>query len=165
MAPLEQTAYLSLGGNIEPREDYLRRALAELAGRSGLRLLRVSALYASEPWGGVAQAEFLNLAAAVATTLTPEELLTVCQATEDRLGRNRSHPRWGAREIDIDILLLGDAVYHSRRLTIPHPLLTERAFVLAPLREIAPDLRLPDGRPIAGLSGTGWVRRISSQFT
>jgi 2-amino-4-hydroxy-6-hydroxymethyldihydropteridine diphosphokinase len=138
----------------------LRRALAALAEQGGLRLLRVSALYVSEPWGGVPQAEFLNLAAAAATTLTAEELLAVCQKTEDRLGRNRARPRWGPREIDIDILLLGDTVCRGERLTIPHPCLTERAFVLAPLREIAPDLRLPDGRAIAALSGTGRVRRL-----
>jgi 2-amino-4-hydroxy-6-hydroxymethyldihydropteridine diphosphokinase len=129
-----------------------------LRRQSALRLLRVSSLYAAAPWGGVPQADFLNLAAAAATTLAPAELLVLCQKTEDKLGRNRDRPRWGPREIDIDILLLGDMVYHSERLTIPHPFLRERAFVLAPLREIAPDLRLPDGEALTGLTGTGRTR-------
>ncbi|MDR1069621.1 MAG: 2-amino-4-hydroxy-6-hydroxymethyldihydropteridine diphosphokinase [Gracilibacteraceae bacterium] len=161
MTPSEITGYLSLGSNVEPREDHLRRALAELDRSAGLRLLRVSSFYVTEPWGGVPQADFYNLAAAVATTLAPRELLAVCQRAEDRLGRRRDGPRWGPREIDIDILLLGDIVWHDESLTIPHPFLTERAFVLTPLREIAPDLRLPGGELVAGLEGTGRARKLN----
>jgi 2-amino-4-hydroxy-6-hydroxymethyldihydropteridine diphosphokinase len=108
----------------------------------------------------VEQADFYNLAAAVATTLGPKELLAVCQETENRLGRRRDRPRWGPREIDIDILLLGDMVWRDENLTIPHPFLTERAFVLAPLREIAPELRLPGGELLAGRTGAGEVRQL-----
>ncbi|MDR1961046.1 MAG: 2-amino-4-hydroxy-6-hydroxymethyldihydropteridine diphosphokinase [Gracilibacteraceae bacterium] len=160
MPKTEITGYLSLGGNIEPREDYLRRAAAALDARPGLRVTRLSALYETAPWGGVPQADFLNMAAAVATTLTPEELLTACQETEALLGRDRARgERWGPREIDIDILLLGKLIRSAPELTIPHPRLTERAFVLVPLLEIAPGLKLPDGTPLTALTGRGAVRR------
>jgi 2-amino-4-hydroxy-6-hydroxymethyldihydropteridine diphosphokinase len=109
-----------------------------------------SSIYETEPVGEILdQPDFLNAAVRIATDLGPEELLDLCKAIEIEQGRMFGGPRHGPRPLDIDLLLLGELVVSSERLTIPHPELVERRFVLAPLLEIDPDLALPDGTLLA----------------
>lgn len=148
-------AYLSLGSNMGDRGYYLNQALQRLQDR-GVTLIRVSGVYVTEPWGGVAQEDFWNIAVEIETGLEPLELLHLCQQIEQDLGRKRL-VRWGPRTIDIDILLCDNVIIQTTELTLPHPHLEERAFVLVPLREIAPSLILPSGRSIQEVSGEGKV--------
>ena len=145
------TCYLSLGANLGARAQALREALRRLARLPGTRLVRASAFYETAPWGKTDQPPFLNGAACLSTRLAPEALLAACQEIERALGRVR-HEHWGARTLDIDLVYGvrgGQAVrVVTPRLTLPHPYLLERAFVLVPLAEIAPELVLA-GRPIA----------------
>lgn len=145
------TCYLSLGANLGARAQALREALRRLAQLPGTRLSRASSFYETAPWGKTDQPPFLNGAACLSTRLAPEALLAACQEIERALGRVR-HEHWGARTIDIDLVYGvrgGQAVrVATPRLTLPHPYLLERAFVLVPLAEIAPTLVLA-GRPIA----------------
>ena len=134
-----RAAYLSLGSNLGNREETLRKALRQLAAADGVKKLAVSSLYETEPWGKKDQPSFLNIAVSLQTTLTPEELLALAQAVETELGRVR-HERWGPRTIDVDILLIEGIERKTPTLTLPHPYMTERAFVLVPLAEIASDL-------------------------
>jgi 2-amino-4-hydroxy-6-hydroxymethyldihydropteridine diphosphokinase len=136
-----KTAYLSLGSNMGDRQQHLDRALAKLASVD-LRVLRVSSIYETEPVGLAAQSWFLNLVAEIETDLFPMQLLARVSKIERDLGRVRT-VRNGPRTLDIDILLYGKTVVRSLRLEIPHPRMTERRFVLAPLAELAPDLRHP----------------------
>lgn len=112
-----------------------RRAVELL--KQGVRVVKVSSLYYTEPVGFKEQEDFINAVAAVETDSSPAQLLALCQSIEERMGRKRT-VRWGPRVIDLDILLYGDAVVNDSNLTIPHPLMTARRFVLAPLSEIAP---------------------------
>ncbi|MBO4915098.1 MAG: 2-amino-4-hydroxy-6-hydroxymethyldihydropteridine diphosphokinase [Oscillospiraceae bacterium] len=139
-------AYLSLGANLGDRAATLREALRRLAASEGVELTAVSSVYETEPWGRTDQPRFLNLAAALRTTLAPETLLMHAQAIETALGRVRRE-KWGARVIDIDLLCMEGVAMQSPSLTLPHPYLTERAFVLVPLSEIAPDLVIA-GQPV-----------------
>ena len=145
------TCYLSLGANLGARAQALREALRRLAQLPGTRLSRASSFYETAPWGKTDQPPFLNGAACLSTRLAPEALLAACQEIERALGRVR-HEHWGARTLDIDLVYGvrgGQAVrVATPRLTLPHPYLLERAFVLVPLAEIAPTLVLA-GRPIA----------------
>lgn len=145
------TCYLSLGVNLGARAQALREALRRLAQLPGTRLSRASSFYETAPWGKTDQPPFLNGAACLSTRLAPEALLAACQEIERALGRVR-HEHWGARTLDIDLVYGvrgGQAVrVATPRLTLPHPYLLERAFVLVPLAEIAPTLVLA-GRPIA----------------
>ena len=139
------TVYLSLGSNLGDRLGNLREALERLRRLQGVAVERVSAVYESEPVGVTDQPRFLNLAARISTTLEPQALLQAVKAIERELGR-RPGPRWGPRPIDIDVLLYSDQTLQTPQLTLPHPEMLRRAFVLVPLAEIAPDLALPDGR-------------------
>jgi 2-amino-4-hydroxy-6-hydroxymethyldihydropteridine diphosphokinase len=130
---------LGLGGNIGEVRRAIAGALACLAAAPGVELLKTSSLYRTAPWGPIPQPPFLNLAARVKTTLSPHQLLDLCLAIELAAGRLRAE-RFGPRTLDIDILTFGDLVFSDERLTLPHPRLTERAFALTPLAEIAPDL-------------------------
>lgn len=132
----ETVAYLGLGTNLEDREANLAKALDLLSEEPGLRLLRCSRIYETEPWGVTDQPRFLNSVAEVATTLAPERLLDVCKDVEGRIGR-RPGIRWGPRLIDVDILLYGDHIVRLPHLEIPHPRLHLRAFALVPLAELA----------------------------
>ena len=132
-------AYLSLGANLGNREDTLQEAVRRIGAAESVELTAVSSVYETEPWGKLDQPRFLNLAVAVETTLSPEALLALAQKIEKELGRVR-HERWGARTIDIDILYFEGAERNTPDLTLPHPYMTERAFVLVPLAEIAPTL-------------------------
>ena len=131
--------YLSLGSNLGDRAAYLRRAVEAVTRLPATRLRRLSSLYETRPWGPVAQPDFYNLALAATTRLPPEELLRRLQAIEAALGRVRT-VRWGPRTVDIDILVYDDERRDSPELTLPHPRMLERAFVLVPLAEIAPRL-------------------------
>ena len=133
----EFTAYLGLGTNLGDRRANLRDALRLLASEAGLRLLRCSQVYETEPWGVTEQPRFLNCVAEVASTLEPEPLLARCKEVEERLGRVPG-TRWGPRLIDMDILLYGAQVVELPHLEIPHPRLHLRAFALVPLAELAP---------------------------
>jgi len=134
------TVYLGLGSNMGNRQDNLDRALDLLSQR--LRTGKVSSIYDTEPIGNVNQPRFLNLVCQVYTRLAPRELLTLAKGVELKLGRVLGKSN-SPRPIDIDILFYGDLVIETPELVIPHPRLTERAFVLVPLTEIAPDLVHP----------------------
>src|SRR5262245_21521001 len=134
-------ALLALGGNLGDVRATLAREIAMLCERSDIRLLARSSDYLTPPWGVEDQPPFVNLCIAVDTTLTPHALLARAQAVERAFGRDRAHEqRWGPRTLDIDILAFDDLVLGEPNLTLPHPRLFERAFVLVPLAEIAPDL-------------------------
>jgi 2-amino-4-hydroxy-6-hydroxymethyldihydropteridine diphosphokinase len=133
--------YLSLGSNLGDRVANLRAALAAL-GEAGIAVQRVSSFYKTQPVDFLAQAWFANCVAEVATDLMPLQLLRKCQAIERRLGRRPGVAK-GPRPIDIDILLYENAVVRTPALTVPHPRLGERRFVLIPLRELEPNLRHP----------------------
>ena len=129
------TAYIALGSNLGDKTAACRRAI-DLLARTG-RVTAVSSFFCTEPVGYSAQDEFVNAVVEVETSRSPLALLAACHVIEDELGRNRII-RWGPRTIDLDILLYGDAVIESEELTIPHPRMAERGFVLVPLNEIAP---------------------------
>ncbi|USG66007.1 2-amino-4-hydroxy-6-hydroxymethyldihydropteridine diphosphokinase [Brevibacillus ruminantium] len=128
-------AYLALGSNMGDRAEQLRQAIHKLNRRDGIRVIRISPVYETEPVGFVDQEAFLNMVIAVESDLAPEKLLETALAVEQELGRVRT-VRWGPRTIDIDLLLYGDKMLQLEHLTIPHPSMTERAFVLVPLRDV-----------------------------
>ena len=136
-------AYIGIGSNLEHPETQLRRAFRALAELPASRCVACSPLYRSEAVGGPPdQPEYLNAVAAVDTTLQPEALLTALQAIEATQGRVRT-VRWGPRTLDLDLLLYDDLVLDGPRLTLPHPRLHQRAFVVYPLYDIAPNLKIP----------------------
>lgn len=149
--PEAVTAYLGLGANLGDRAATLAEAVRQLSLAEGCRVLAVSAVYESAPWGVTDQPPFLNLALALRTTLSPHDLLALCKSIEADLGRVAG-PRWGPRAVDLDILLYADLTLDEPDLHIPHLHLTARQFVLVPLADLAPDLRLPDGRAIHDLA-------------
>ncbi len=133
-------AYLCLGSNIEDRVGYIQQATRLLVESGVISLIRTSALYETEPWGNKDQNWFLNAIIEVKTKLEPQELLNHCLAIEKKLGRDRTNQEhWGARVIDIDILLYGSQIIETNDLIIPHEHLHERAFALVPLLELIPD--------------------------
>jgi 2-amino-4-hydroxy-6-hydroxymethyldihydropteridine diphosphokinase len=134
-------AALGLGGNVGDVASAFVEALAQLDLAQGVRLTAVSSVYRTPPWGKLDQPDFLNMAARIETTLPARALLALCLDVERGLGRERRE-RWGPRLIDIDILTYGEATIDEPNLKVPHPRLTERAFALAPLAEIAPSLTL-----------------------
>jgi 2-amino-4-hydroxy-6-hydroxymethyldihydropteridine diphosphokinase len=135
------TAYIGLGANVGETAETLRRALEMLAKREGITVWRISQFVKTAPVGGPDdQPPYLNAAAELHTTLTPEELLAVLHEIEAALGRNRNNElRWGPRTCDLDILLYGNEDIDQPDLRIPHPRMHERKFVLEPLAQIAPD--------------------------
>lgn len=141
------TAYLGLGGNVGDPVAAMSRALAALDGHPQCRLVAVSRLYRTPPWGKTDQDWFFNAAAGVETTLEPEPLLDLLLAIE-RANHRERRERWGPRTLDLDILDFGGRAIESERLVLPHPRMTERAFVLVPLADIAGDLVVED-RPVA----------------
>lgn len=158
------TAYVGLGANLGDREAALRTALRSLEDLPAVRVRRVSSLYQTAPVGVTEQPEFLNAVAEVETMLSAPALLHALLDIENRLGRMRT-VRWGPRVIDLDLLLYGDAQIALPELTVPHPRLRERAFVLVPLAEIAPRLVMPGGTETAENSannfcGDGNIRRV-----
>jgi 2-amino-4-hydroxy-6-hydroxymethyldihydropteridine diphosphokinase len=135
-------AYVGLGSNLGKSTDTLAAALAELERIPGTRVVKRSSLYRSAPLGYAEQPEFVNAVAALDTSLQPLELLHELQAVEARHGRSRSFAN-APRTLDLDLLLFSNKVVHEQGLTLPHPRMHERAFVLKPLVEIAPDVEVP----------------------
>ena len=155
-------ALLALGGNVGEVRATIERALAMLCEGNLVRLRARSSDYATPPWGVEDQPPFVNLCVAVETELTPQALLRRVQAVEQALGRRRDQEqRWGPRPIDIDILAYDDVTHAEAELTLPHPRLFERAFVLVPLADIVAE-RVIAGRRVrevlADLSTEGIVR-------
>ena len=158
--------YLGLGSNVGDRETHLRGAIEDLR-EHGVEVQAASSAYETEPVGEILdQPDFLNAAIRIKTSLEPEPLLDLCKAIEVEHGRAFGGPRHGPRPIDIDLLLLGELELSTERLTLPHPEVTSRRFVLAPLLELDPDLRLPDGTSLAealeGLEPGQRVERVGT---
>jgi len=135
-------AYVGVGSNLDGPQRQVAQALGELDGIPGTRVVKRSSLYRSAPVGYAAQPEFVNAVAALDTTLDPEALLGELQAIEARHGRSRSFPN-APRSLDLDLLLYGEAEQRTARLTLPHPRMHERAFVLKPLVELEPGIAIP----------------------
>jgi 2-amino-4-hydroxy-6-hydroxymethyldihydropteridine diphosphokinase len=135
-------AAVALGGNLGRPEPAFREALAGLEAAAGTAALAASGLWRSEPWGVREQPEFLNAAVLLETELSAADLLERLQELERRAGR-KPGVRWGPRALDLDLLFHGDAVVERAELTLPHPRMAQRSFVLAPLAEIAPDWAHP----------------------
>ena len=136
-------AYIGIGGNLDHPHIQMRRAFQALRELPASRCVACSPLYRSAAVGGPSgQPDYLNAAAALDTTLAPDALLTALQSIETAQGRTRT-VRWGSRTLDLDLLLYDQLVLDEPRLTLPHPRLHERAFVLYPLYDIAPDLEIP----------------------
>lgn len=159
-------AFLGLGSNVGDRLGHLQAAVDRLHGCERVEVDAVSSVYETEPVGGPPQDHYCNIAVRVATRLSPRRLLAACQDVERQLGRVRT-VRWGPRTIDIDILLYGPRTVDRPDLKIPHPRLTERAFALVPLLEVAPGMTLPDGTTLgaalARLAPIEGMRVIGSQ--
>ena len=135
-------AYIGFGSNIGARLAHIQNALDTLSKTEGITLKEISSIYATDPVGYEAQAQFLNGVAAIQTSLSPLSLLHTLKDIEIAIGR-KHRIRWGPREIDLDILIYGDLCVRTEKLVIPHPEMHLRGFVLVPLAEIAPDLVHP----------------------
>ncbi len=150
--PARPRAYIGLGSNLDSPVIRISEACRRLAGLTGSRLCVVSSLYRSRPLPvpgkALEQPDYVNAVACLETTLSPEALLAGLQAIEAALGRRRDGPRWGPRTLDLDILLYGDWRIATPTLTIPHPGLPERDFVLYPLAEIAAGITIPGLGPL-----------------
>jgi len=153
--------YLGLGSNVGDRLGHLRAAV-ELLIEQGVEVTAFSSVYETEPVGEILdQPDFLNAAVAVQTDLDPEELLDRCKAIEVEQGRMFGGPRHGPRPLDVDLLLLGDLELETDRLTLPHPQVSARRFVLVPLLELDPELTLPDGTRLSdALAALGDGERV-----
>jgi 2-amino-4-hydroxy-6-hydroxymethyldihydropteridine diphosphokinase len=145
-------AYVGLGSNLSDPPARLRAAFTALAGLPATRLVLQSGLWGSKPFGPVAQPDFCNAVAALLTQLGPEELFGELRALESLLGREPPRERWGPRVIDLDLLAVGAQRVATPDLTLPHPGLAERAFVLFPWRELAPGFEVPGLGSIASLA-------------
>lgn len=139
---MKNVAYIALGTNIGERYNYLEEAIKYLNGDSHIELISTSSIYETDPVGYTDQDLFLNMVIKVSTSLTAVELLDVCLEIEHKLGRKRE-VRWGPRIIDLDILLYNQENIETKKLLVPHPRMHERAFVLIPILEISPELKLP----------------------
>jgi len=144
---MQQISYLALGSNQGKRQDQLQDALQKLEEESSISILASSSIYETVPIGVTDQPSFLNMVVKIQTSLIPLELLKVTQRIEQAGGRKQKGT-WGPRTIDLDILLFNNENIQLESLQIPHPRMFERGFVLIPLKELEPDLRLNDGRGI-----------------
>ncbi|HXW75670.1 MAG TPA: 2-amino-4-hydroxy-6-hydroxymethyldihydropteridine diphosphokinase [Steroidobacteraceae bacterium] len=147
-----QPAYIGVGSNLEGPRAQVLAAFGRLAQLPRTRLVLTSQLYASRPFGPVPQPDFVNAVAGILTRLEPLELLDELLAIQVAMGRPSQHERWGPRVIDLDILVYAQVRRADARLTLPHPGIVERNFVLYPLSEIAPDLELPGLGRVAALA-------------
>nr|VFK44206.1 MAG: 2-amino-4-hydroxy-6-hydroxymethyldihydropteridinediphosphokinase [Candidatus Kentron sp. SD]VFK49789.1 MAG: 2-amino-4-hydroxy-6-hydroxymethyldihydropteridinediphosphokinase [Candidatus Kentron sp. SD]VFK81161.1 MAG: 2-amino-4-hydroxy-6-hydroxymethyldihydropteridinediphosphokinase [Candidatus Kentron sp. SD] len=153
-----QKAYIGIGSNMGDSVATTHSALAALAGLPETILLSTSMLYRSFPLGPIYQPDFINAVSAIRTSLAPLSLLSWLQSIEQRHGRTRDGARWGPRTLDLDLLLYGELRIVEDVLTVPHPALCERAFVLYPLYEIAPELKVPGHGPLVEL-----LERVAGQ--
>ncbi|THK41913.1 2-amino-4-hydroxy-6-hydroxymethyldihydropteridine diphosphokinase [Methylophaga sp. SB9B] len=135
-------AYIGLGSNLENPLQQIKTAIDDLQSLADINIVSVSSLYQSPPMGPVDQPDYINAVLALETSLNPHQLLDALQSVEQLHGRVRKR-HWGERTLDLDILLYGDQILDDERLKIPHPGMHERAFVLYPLAEIAPDIEIP----------------------
>ncbi|GLX79006.1 2-amino-4-hydroxy-6-hydroxymethyldihydropteridine diphosphokinase [Thalassotalea insulae] len=145
-------AYIGLGSNLADPEQQIRQAVIAIQGIVQSKITQLSSLYHSRPMGPQDQPDYMNAVLALETELAPLELLDQLQTIEQKAGRVRKDERWGARVLDIDILLFDNQVIKNERLTVPHYGLKEREFVLLPLAEIADGLLLPDGDSVSKLA-------------
>jgi len=136
-------AWIGLGGNAEDSRELLSEALRRLGSTAGIGRLRASRFFRTAPWGVLDQPDFVNAVAEVETDLPAEVLLDVLLDVERELGRRRDGTRWGPRAIDLDLLACDERVVQTDRLTLPHPRMHERAFVLVPLLELEPSFVIP----------------------
>lgn len=139
-----RTAYLGIGSNLGDRKLNLKKAIDIIGLCEGVKVESVSKVYETEPWGPVAQDKFLNCVVKILTSLSPHELLSIAKQTEARLKRVTT-VRWGPRTLDVDVLIMEGLKVDDEALTIPHPRMWERAFVLVPLSDVEPDMVAPDG--------------------
>jgi 2-amino-4-hydroxy-6-hydroxymethyldihydropteridine diphosphokinase len=142
---------LSLGSNIGDKVANIRRAIAEIGASGAIADLTVSSLYRTAPWGNVDQDWFVNACAVGRSAWTPPAILRLCLECERRMGRERI-VRWGPRNIDIDLLYVGDLAVHTPELELPHPEMLKRAFVLTPLAELRPELAIGGIRIVDALA-------------
>ena len=157
------TVYIGIGSNLGQPLEQVRRARDALADLPGTRLIGMSPLYRNPAIGPGDQPDYVNAVAAIETRLGPHALLDALQAIEARQGRTRGAVRWQPRTVDLDLLVYGDRAISDQRLTVPHPHIHERAFVLKPLLDLAPDLDVPGLGPVASLLACvadGLLRRI-----
>ena len=136
-------AYIGVGSNLQSPARQVEAAIGQLAEVERTRVIRASSLYRSAPFGGIEQPDFVNAVTAVLTQLDPSEMLAALHGIEAAHGRERDDTRWGPRVLDLDLLVYSDRRVESPELTIPHPGIGERNFVLLPLGEIAPELVIP----------------------
>ena len=151
--PADFDAIVALGSNIGDKADNIARAIATLTGDGRVTLVAASRNYQTAPWGNTDQDWFVNACISVRTGLDPHALLTRCLEVERELGRVRA-VKWGPRSIDLDVLVYRDAHITTPDLVLPHPFMTERAFVLRPLADIAPDL------VVRGRNVTEWLETV-----
>ncbi|GGF86197.1 2-amino-4-hydroxy-6-hydroxymethyldihydropteridine diphosphokinase [Alteromonas lipolytica] len=154
--PSKQIAYIGLGSNLGDSVSQLVSALCAISELADTQVLKASSFYQSKPMGPQDQPVYVNAVARISTALAPHELLAALQKIEHYHGRVREGERWGPRTLDLDILLYGDESVKTPDLTIPHIGMAEREFVLVPLFEIASEMIMPDGSPLAL-----WVSRCS----
>ncbi|MEZ8039365.1 2-amino-4-hydroxy-6-hydroxymethyldihydropteridine diphosphokinase [Vibrio sp. 10N.286.46.A8] len=145
------TAYIAVGSNLADPVSQANLAIETLKNLPRTTFVATSQLYSSTPMGPQNQPDYINAVVAIRTELTPIELLDCTQKIEQEQGRVRKDERWGPRTLDLDIVLYGNEVIDSERLTVPHYGMKEREFVLYPLAEIAPSLQLPDGTELTEL--------------
>jgi len=158
----EHIVYIAIGSNLQHPKQQAIRAIEALHSIEKSQFICASSLYGSTPMGPSDQPDYINAVAKISTQLNPIELLNATQGIELAQGRVRKAERWGPRSLDLDILLYGDKIINNARLTIPHYGMKEREFVIYPLLQIAPDLKMPDGTSIQelanGLALNGLVR-------
>lgn len=154
-------AYIGIGSNMDDPERHARSAAAALAALPDTEVVRCSSLYRSAPIGPIAQPDFVNAVCGVDTALPPEELMTRLLGIEREHGRARGTQKGGPRTLDLDLLLYGAEQRDDAGLTLPHPRLHERAFVLYPLHEIAPDLAVPGRGTVEELLRACGAQRVS----
>ncbi len=145
-------AYIGLGSNLSEPIEQVKNAIKAIENITRSTVISVSSLYLSKPMGPQDQDDYINAVLCLETSLSAIELLDALQTIENEFGRVRKENRWGARILDLDIILFGNQVINSERLIIPHYGMTEREFVLIPLAEISPLLQLPNGQQITFLS-------------
>ena len=162
LAPIE--AYIALGSNLSNPRLQVRKAIEQIAQADNITLIKASSLYISKPMGPQDQEDYVNAVVCIETSLPPLDLLDALQEIENEAGRVRKDERWGARVLDLDMLLFGELVMDTERLTLPHYGMKEREFVILPLDEITHEFILPDGDSVKFLSQSiehNGIKRIS----